>query len=194
MNRIFKILIGIWLFLIPQITLAQNTMWMSPSYSSSSDGLFVESVEFYSDATILTFRCENYYETGGWVQLSRACKLKAYPSGKVYNLTSARGIPYAPTKHYFSSKNETLTFTCEFPAVPTGTTHLDWFEEEGWIVRSIKSKSNTVVSHSSGRNLYSTQNTTNASNNYSTTNRTLGSYNNSRRLVHRTQILWTFGV
>ena len=172
MNRISKILICLWITLMTQVTFAQNTLWMSPSCSNNvyDTGLTIANVEFYSNATIINFIYENSYTHSGWVQLSRACKLKAYPSGKIYTLTSAVGIPYAPTKHYFSSEKELLEFTCIFPAVPTGTTHVDWIEEGDWAIYNIKSKSGINVNHSFGRNyVHSAQNATNASSYYSTT-------------------------
>lgn len=154
------------LFIMPQITSAQNTQWITPKCNNniSSNGLTVEKVDFYSDATIVKLKYDNSYRAAGWVQLSRACKLKAYPSGQTYTLISAEGIPYAPSKHHFYSEKETLTFTCRFPAVPAGTTSIDWIEEDNWVIRNIKSTYETSVSHSAGRK-YATVNSMSSSNN-----------------------------
>lgn len=154
------------LFIMPQITSAQNTQWITPKCNNNiySTGLTIEKVDFYSDATIVKLKYDNNYGRAGWVQLSRACKLKAYPSGQTYTLISAEGIPYAPTKHHFSSEKETLTFTCRFPAVPAGTTSIDWIEEDNWVIRNIKSTYETSVSHSAGRK-YATVNSMSSSNN-----------------------------
>ena len=166
MNVIYKILGCLMLFIMPQITSAQNTQWITPKCNNNiySTGLTIEKVDFYSDATIVKLKYDNNYGRAGWVQLSRACKLKAYPSGQTYTLISAEGIPYAPTKHHFSSENETLTFTCRFPAVPAGTTSIDWIEEDNWVIRNIKSTYETSVSHSAGRK-YATVNSMSSSNN-----------------------------
>ena len=157
MNVIYKILGCLMLFIMPQITSAQNTQWITPKCNNNiySTGLTIEKVDFYSDATIVKLKYDNNYGRAGWIQLSRACKLKAYPSGQTYTLISAEGIPYAPTKHHFSSEKETLTFTCRFPAVPAGTTSIDWIEEDNWVIRNIKSTYETSVSHSAGRKFVS---------------------------------------
>ena len=165
MNWITKTLICIWAFIMPMVVSAQNTQWITPKCNNNinSNGLTVEKVDFYSDATIVKLKYDNRYRAAGWVQLSRACKLKAYPSGQTYTLTSAEGIPYAPTKHHFYSEKETLTFTCRFPAVPAGTTSIDWIEEDNWVIRNIKSTYETSVSHSAGRKFVSNSSTSSTS-------------------------------
>ncbi len=161
MNRIIKILFVLCILLTPQVLFSQNRTWMSPSCVNNiySTGLSIEGVDFYSNATIINFKYDNSYGKAGWVMLSKSCKIKAYPSGITYTLTSAEGIPYAPSKHYFSSEKEVLRFKCIFPAVPEGTTSIDWIEEDNWVIKSIKSNSNTSVSHSAG-NRYGSSATT----------------------------------
>lgn len=155
MKSIYKSFLVISILLISQIIIAQNRQWMSPdNYNNiNKTGLKVLNVKFYSDATVIEFQYDNYYGQAGWVQLSRNCEIKAYPSGRTYKLVSASGIPYAPSKHNFNSVNEKLSFTCVFPAVPDGTRSLDWIEEGDWVITGICSQSGTSVDNSGGAKL-----------------------------------------
>lgn len=140
------------ILLISQMAVCQNGIWSSPICNrfSISSGLTIKSVQFYSNATIIEFLYDNHFGNAEWVQLSQECEIVAYPSRATYKLTSATGIPYAPTKHYFSSSNEKLSFTCIFPAVPKGTTSLDWIEEGEWVITGIRSQNGTPVDNSKG--------------------------------------------
>lgn len=147
-----KLFMLMGILFISQLAVCQNTQWSSPICNrySNSTGLIIKTVNFYSNATVIEFLYDNNFGNAGWVQLSQDCEIIAYPSRKTYKLTSATGIPYAPTKHYFSSSNEKLSFTCIFPAIPNGTTSIDWREEGEWVITGIRSQSGIPVDNSKG--------------------------------------------
>ena len=134
--------------LIPQITEAQNTVWENPDSNNDikKNGLTVTRVEFYSDATIIDITFDNRYPKIGWINVNPETRIKAYPSGHTYKLSSLSDMPYAPEKLYLSSAEETIHFSCVFPAVPEGTTTLDWMGSGSWSINGICSRSGTAVS------------------------------------------------
>lgn len=134
--------------LISQISVAQNIVWENPDFYNdiNKNGLTVTRVEFYSDATIIDFTFNNMYPKIGWVNINPETRIKAHPSGRTYKLSSLSDIPYAPEKHYLSSAEETISFSCVFPAVPEGTTSLDWIGSGSWIINGIRSRSGSAVS------------------------------------------------
>ena len=156
MKKLIFIISFVCAIFISEIAYSQNVIWVRPScQKSQSSGLSVQSVKFFSDATVVEFKYDNNIGQAGWVQLSRDCTIKAYPSGRTYDLVEAKGIPYAPNKHNFRTANETLSFTCIFPAVPNGTKSLDWTEEGSWVVTGIRSAAGTEVDNSKGSRYYS---------------------------------------
>lgn len=150
--KITKTILISVILLISQLAIGQNRIWNSPICNrfSTSSGLTIKNIQFYSNATIIEFLYDNNFGQAGWVQLRQDCEIIAYPSKKTYKLTAAEGIPYAPSKHNFSSANETLSFRCIFPAVPNGTTSIDWVEEGNWVITGIRSQTGIPVDNSNG--------------------------------------------
>ncbi len=70
------------------------------------------------------------YVNGGWVQMSPDCFIRPINTTQKYKLVKAENIPIAPTKHYFKSSRDILSYSLYFPAMPENTTSIDIIEDE----------------------------------------------------------------
>ena len=165
MKKHLMILSVLCALLIPQFTLAQNDVWENPDSHNdiNRNGLTVTRVEFYSDATIVDITFNNRYQKIGWINVSPETRIKAYPSGRTYKLSSLSDMAYAPDKRYLTSAEETVSFSCVFPAVPEGTASLDWVGSGSWIINGIRSRSGSAVSRSTYDTLTASSTSTSAS-------------------------------
>ena len=85
-------------------------------------------IELEDDLTRIDF----VYNSGkfAWVQIDPASFIRPVNTGSHLTLVRACGIPYAPQKHFFRSRNETLYYTLYFPALPKDVTEIDIIEKE----------------------------------------------------------------
>ena len=65
-----------------------------------------------------------------WVQMDSNCFIRPVGSDTRLTLVKAQGIPLAPNKYHFKSRNESLYYTLYFPALPKGTEAIDIIEKE----------------------------------------------------------------
>lgn len=107
-----------------------------------SSHLKVISISVQDDQTIITLSDNNrtkdgYYE---WITIEKNAYIVA--NGQKYTLRRAEGIAIYPDKTYFSYAGETKTFTLYFPAIPKGTSSIDFIEssESEWKLYGIQLK------------------------------------------------------
>lgn len=106
-----------------------------------TNALKVLSVKTEENQTVITFSDNNkiddynYYQ---WFSIDKNAYIIA--NGQKYILNKAEGIALSPDKTYFSYAGETKYFTLYFPAIPKGTTSIDFIESESsnWKLYGIK--------------------------------------------------------
>ena len=138
MKSIYKSILIIGVLLISQIAISQEKQnWVNPYYTTPADkGLTLTEVSIDANQTVLWFKFINNHGYGAWINIDKGAKIIAYPSGKTLYLTKkTEGIPFSPEKHTFSKNGEQLRFNLFFPAVPAGTTKIDFIESSNsnWI-------------------------------------------------------------
>jgi hypothetical protein len=93
--------------------------------------LKVLSVKTEEHQTVITFSDNNKiddYSFYQWFSIDKNAYIIA--NGQKYTLNKAEGIALSPEKTYFSYAGETKNFTLYFPAIPKGTTSIDFIESE----------------------------------------------------------------
>lgn len=158
MKSIYKSILIIGVLLISQIAIGQEKQnWVNPYYTTPADkGLTLTEVSIDANQTVLWFKFTNNHGYGTWINIDKGAKIIAYPSGKTLYLTKkTAGIPFSPEKHTFSKSGEQLRFNLFFPAVPAGTTKIDFIESSSsdWKFYGIRpsSSSNVTTSSTSSR-------------------------------------------
>jgi hypothetical protein len=77
------------------------------------------------------YKTPSFYENGGWIQMSPDCFIRPCGSTTKLKLVKAENIPLAPSKHFFKTNKDILSYSLYFPALPEDTTSIDIIEYEG---------------------------------------------------------------
>ena len=77
-------------------------------------------------------RIDFVYNNGrfDWVQIQPKSFIRPVGSKTCYPLIKVQGIPVAPNKHIFKTRNETLYYTLYFAAIPNNVKEIDIIERE----------------------------------------------------------------
>ncbi len=113
----------------------------NPSYNttSSNSGCKITQVQLTQNYTRVMFNYNNYYSQAAWVTIEPNTYIVDQQGNRHY-MIRAEGIPTEPQKHYFTSTNESITFTLVFDRLPLGTTSFNLIESESssWKFYNIK--------------------------------------------------------
>ena len=107
---------------------------------SDNENCRITKVSATKKYTTIEFDYTNYYDEGGWCNISPTTYIVDKTTGKRLKLLWAEGIPKSPKKHTFHNKFDTLHFKLVFPAVSAKTTIIDMIEsnDSSWKFYNIK--------------------------------------------------------
>ena len=71
------------------------------------------------------------YMNGGWVQIYPETFIRPAGTTQRLVLVKTEGIPLAPTKHYYKSIHDTLSYSLYFPSIPKDGEFIDIIENAG---------------------------------------------------------------
>jgi hypothetical protein len=107
---------------------AKCQAFIQPNYAlKSHETMSVNKFEMTGEKTIVSVSVENRI-TGGNFCADRNIYI-IDPTGEMYKLVKATGIPICPASYTFKNIGEVLNFTLEFPMLKPGTKWVDIIEE-----------------------------------------------------------------
>lgn len=113
------------------ISSAQAQVVIEKPFSAelSHPELTIESIELYSDSTVINLTIVNNADSNGWFCADKNIYIENLNTRQRYYRVGSRGIPICPATHNFSRKGETLSFTLIFPAIPQNLNSINIVED-----------------------------------------------------------------
>lgn len=116
-------------FLLATSTLFSQIVVNKPfAAEQSHPELSIDLISFYADSTVVQLTVVNKLDKGGWFCADRDIYLENPLTRQRYSLIGSIGIPTCPNTHNFKRKDDKLSFTLLFPALPFGLRTLNLVE------------------------------------------------------------------
>lgn len=109
------------------------TRTYNPKINNKSDAeVEILRIEFNDECTRIDFLYHLPAKLGnwGWVQISKYTFIRGVGTKKKLRLLKVENITIAPDKHFLKRKNEVLSYTLFFPALPKNCEKIDIIESE----------------------------------------------------------------
>ena len=99
----------------------------------TSKGVSVRRIERTDEYLRIDFihYADPVYINGGWVQIKPETFIRPAGTSQRLVLVKTEGIPMAPTKHYYKSIHDKLSYSLYFPSVSKDVEFIDIIEKSG---------------------------------------------------------------
>jgi hypothetical protein len=103
-----------------------------PKYKAGEGRPKLLRIEFTKEFTKVDFgfQTTDFYDSGGWVKISKDTFIRIKSSGEKLTLINAENIPISPNKHHFKTTKDWLYYSLYFPSIELKSGKLDLIEAD----------------------------------------------------------------